>query len=246
MSTTTASAAVLPQEHVDALVTAYQAYDEINRARPGEIVDPVARAKATTQRTKNRQAAAKRLANLVTAGRAAGWPVRALAEPLGITPERLRQIAKEFATSGRNVKPRFPTYAPPVEEKVVPVKKVIVRTNLTTAQAKTLATLAKDAPHNTGSRPLNSPVRKASEEFSRLIIEHHKSGVTWREMAEATGYTVTGLRMRAARHGYGKGAPPSIAPYRGVVIHAPKGEVAGTGTEKQDAAPKAKRTKKSA
>ena len=42
-------------------------------------------------------------------------------------------------------------------------------------------------------------------------------------------HTASGIRMRAARHGYGKGAPPSIKGYRGVVIHPPRG-----GTRKKE------------
>src|SRR5690606_41443725 len=63
---------------------------------------------------------------------------------------------------------------------------------------------------------------KDSERFSRMIIRLHRRGVVWREIAEASGHTISGLRMRAARHGYGKGAPPSIAPYRRSVIPRPK------------------------
>lgn len=224
MSTTPGTAAVLPQESRDALIAAYQAYNEANQVRPGEIENPEARRKATERRDKNRQDRARRLANLAAAGRQAGWPVRALAEPLGVTPERLRQIIKDWGSGARNVRPRFPKYAPPVTQKVVTPRKTIVRSHLTKAEAKELRDLAKDAPHNTGSRPLDSKFRKASERYSALLIEYHDRGVTWGEMAEVTGYTITGLRMRAARHGYGKGAPPSIEPYRGIVIHSKKVE----------------------
>lgn len=210
---------VLPQEATDALVDAYKAYDEANKVRPGDLDDPAARRKASAKRDQDRGRAAKTLANLAAAGRRAGWPVRALSEPLGITPERLRQIINEWSTNGR-VAVKFPKYEKPVVAKPVVAKKTVRRSHLTAAERKRLAVLAKDAPHNTGSRPLDSPFRKASEDFSALIMELHDRGVTWGEMGQATGLTVNGLRMRAARHGYGNGAPPSVDPYRRIVIHS--------------------------
>lgn len=223
------------------MVAAYQAYAQVNQVHPGEIENPEARRKATERKAKNREERARRLANLAAAGRQAGWPVRALAEPLGVTPERLRQIIKDWGTGAR-VRPSFVKYAPPVTRKAVVPKKTIKRSHLTEVEATELTELAKKAPHNTGSRPLDSPFRKASEDYSKLLIKYHDRGVTWGEMAEVTGYTVTGLRMRCARHGYGKGAPPSIEPYRGVVIHPKKVEDAAEGANAPKAATKRKKS----
>lgn len=227
----TQAVTVLPEDVAAALESAYGDYS-----------------KAVTERSENREKAAQRLANIAAAGRRAGWSVRALAEPCGVTPERLRQIIKEWS-NGKRVKVKFPKHVP--AKKAAPRARVR-RAHLTKAQAKELARLAPDAKKNTGSRPLDSKFRLASEEFSALIKEHHESGVTWREMSDATRswnswpmdeemvaaiqsaeekeqddpfpptHKVSGLRMRAARHGYGKGAPPSIQPYRRMVIHPVK------------------------
>lgn len=230
----TQAVTVLPEDAAAALKAAYGDY-----------------AQAVTERSNERAKAARKLANIAAAGRKAGWSVRALAEPCGVTPERLRQIIKEHA-DGKRVNVKFPKHVAP--KKPVPRPR-IKRAHLTTAQAKELARLAPIARQNTGSRPLTgkgSEFRDASEKFSELIKQHHTSGVTWREMSDATRpwtswpmddemltairiaeergepdpypptHKVSGLRMRAARHGYGKGAPPSIQPYRRVVIHPVK------------------------
>lgn len=197
----------LPQEVWDALESAYQAYHEANQAQ-----------------AKDRDKKAVRLAVLAAAGRKAGWPVRALAEPTGVSAERLRQIIRDRA-AGKPLprSPKFPKYSPPRAKKERPKK--IQRSHLTEEERAELEELAILARQNTGSRPLNSPYRRASERFSALIIKYHKRGVIWGEMAEATGHKISGLRMRAARHGYGSGAPPSIAPYRRMVIHGKHKEV---------------------
>lgn len=204
----------LPSEVTDALASAYTAYS-----------------KAVVERSPDRPAVATHLANLAAAGRKAGWSVRALADPCGITPERLRQIIKEHADGQKVTSVTFPKFSRARKADDKPRTK---RSHLSEADAAELKALAPQAKMNTGSRPLTSPVRKASEKFSRLIIKHHKRGVVWREIAEATDgqHTVSGLRMRAARHGYGKGAPPSIQPYRRVAIHGAK-KVAPHKVEKE-------------
>lgn len=218
----------LPPELWKALESAYQAYNTANQ-----------------ERSKDRDAKAVSLAVLAAAGRKAGWPVRALAEPCGVTPERLRQIIKDRAGGKRlPANPKFPKYEPPRAKKDRTPKSKIKRSNLTPEERSELKELAVLARQNTGSRPLNSPYRRASERFSRLIIKYHKRGVIWGEMADATGHKISGLRMRAARHGYGKGAPPSIAPYRRVVIHGQKKAV--KAPEGQNKAPSKKASRKSA
>jgi hypothetical protein len=204
----------LPQPLRDQLRAAYQDYHQVN-----------ARSDHSDRATKNKQrdAAGRKLASLALAGRRAGWPVRLLAEPCGdITPERLRQIIRDRAPSRVPAgTPSFPKYERPRPAPKRPRNK-IKRSSLTEKEAAELARLAVTARQNTGSRPLTSQYRKDSERFSQMIIRLHKRGVVWREMAEASGHTISGLRMRAARHGYGKGAPPSIAPYRRIVIHPAK------------------------
>lgn len=299
---------VLPTEARDALKSSYDAY-----------------AKSISERSSERQSKAKTLAALASLGREAGWSYKRLAEPCGVTPERMRQIV----TGNSGGKPPkgtasvFPPYSPLLKEKPQARSH---RANLTEEEARELRDLADDARRNTGSRPLDSPFRAASVRFSDLIKMHHDRGVIWDEISDATRnwdtwplsgkaakhvehvrelrreqsklrmerkvipnetralrlkirsaskpnskkkrteeeleqfrsritelelrreeinsrmteiseellllekqdplppqHTASGIRMRAARHGYGKGAPPSIKGYRGVVIHPPRG-----------------------
>lgn len=299
---------VLPAEARDALKSSYDAY-----------------VKSISERSSERESKAKILAALASLGREAGWSYKRLAEPCGVTPERLRQIVNgnPGGKPPKGTASVFPTYSPPRKEK--PQART-QRAHLSEDEARELRDLAGDARRNTGSRPLDSPFRVASVRFSDLIKMHHDRGVIWDEISDATRnwdawpltgkaakhveavrelrreqsklrterksipnetralrlkvrsaskpnskknrseeeldqfraritelearreeinsrmteiseellllekkdplppqHTASGIRMRAARHGYGKGAPPSIKGYRGVVIHPPRG-----------------------
>lgn len=299
---------VLPQEARDALRSSYEAY-----------------VKSISERSPERANKAKILAALATLGRDSGWSYKRLAEPCGVTPERLRQIVNgnPGGKPPKGTSAVFPAYSPPRKEKP-PAR--AQRAHLSEDEARELRDLAGDARRNTGSRPLDSPFRVASVRFSDLIKMHHDRGVIWDEISDATRnwvswplsgdaakhvetvrelrreqsklrmerkpipnemkalrlkirsaqkpnskknrseeeldgfrariselearreeiniklaeisdellalekkdplppqHTASGIRMRAARHGYGKGAPPSISAYRGVVIHPPRG-----------------------
>lgn len=306
---------VLPQEARDALKSSYDAY-----------------AKSISERSSEREGLAKALAALASLGRDAGWSYKRLAEPCGVTPERLRQIVNgnPGGKPPKGTTSVFPAYTAPRKEKPQARKR---RAHLNEDEARELRDLAGDARRNTGSRPLDSPFRVASVRFSDLIKMHHSRGVTWDDISDATRnwdswplsgkvakhietvrelrreqsklrterkpisnqtkalrlkirsaskpnskknrteeeldgfrdqivqlenrreeitsrlneiseellslekkdpmppqHTASGIRMRAARHGYGKGAPPSIKGYRGVVIHPPRG---GTARKKE-------------
>lgn len=196
----------LPKELVDDLQRAYQEYRD---APP---------------RSKQHHEKARYLAYFLSAGHKQGWPVRVLAEPCGVSPERLRQIIRGWKPKrgGRPPKnlPTFPNYIAPERPKT---RRPRQRPQLTEAQKRELRELAELAAQNTGSRPLNSKYRKASEKFSALIIKYHDEvGLTWQDIADASGRTAIGIRMRATRHGHGDSVPPTVTPYRRVVIHPQK------------------------
>lgn len=298
----------LPNDAREALESAYQAY-----------------ARSISERSNERAERAKTLAALASVGHDVGWSYKRLAEPCGVTPERLRQIVNDNpgGKAPKGAESLFPPYAAPRKAKPQARSQ---RTHLTEDEARELRDLAGRARRNTGSRPLDSPFRIASVRFSDLIKMHHDRGVIWDELSDATRgwdtwplagqvakhvdtvrelrreqsklraerkpipnetralrlkigsaarpnakkqrseeeldafrdqirerearraeinarldqisdelielekrdplppqHTASGIRMRAARHGYGKGAPPSISAYRGVVIHPPRG-----------------------
>jgi hypothetical protein len=172
-----------------------------------------------------RVARAARLAAIAQAGRDAHWRWKTLAEPCGISAERLRQITGRYLDPSADVGkiPAFPDFtARQAEARGADLRPAPVpRGTLTEAEWRELRELAAVARTNTGTVPLNDRRRLASERFSELIIMLRGRRVTWREMSNASGHTQVGLRMRAARYGHGS-LPPSVAPYRGVSIHDPK------------------------
>lgn len=201
---------VLPEELSSALRSAYQEY------------------RNTPDRGKNLKAA-QYLAALARNGYDQGWPIRLLAEHChldqknarGVTPERLRQIMHDFQPARRPPRlPKFPRFERPERQRSERRPRA-KRAELTKKQAKELRDLTAIARQNTGSRPLDSEYRTASKKLSALIMEYHDKGVIWDDLAEASGLSASGVRMRAARHGYGKGAPPSVTGYKDVMIHPP-------------------------
>lgn len=198
-SVPTGGASVLPADAQKALADAYQAY------------------KGAADHPRSREMRGRKLANTAQSGIEAGWPLRLLAEPCGVSSERLRQVVNQYGTDERIGSKKFPPYvrprkAPPREHKRRKVS------HLTDAEIAELAELAPLARENSGTRPLGSKYRVASERLSSLIITYHDRGVIWREMSEATGLTIVGLRTRAARHGYGK-TPPTVKPYLRIDVH---------------------------
>lgn len=169
----------------------------------------------------------RKLAVIAKAGHDRGWPYSEMAIPCKMTPERLRQIVATLdketpkPTSDPELLDKFPEYTAPPNQKKNPNKKVrkTKRSSLTDAEVAKLKELAPLARQTSGSTPLDSPVRKATKEFSRLIIKFHSRGVIWHDLAEATGLSEAGVRSRAARHGYHHGPPPSIPPYRETTIY---------------------------
>lgn len=210
---TTTGAWVLPDDVATMLRDAYSHYREMvtNRAS-GDA----------------KREALRELAVIAKAGREKKWPYPEMAAACDMTAERLRQIVATLDKErprpqvSQELKDQFPDYvAPPHQRKKQPARRVrkTKRSTLTEAEIKKLQELAPLARTTSGSTPMNSPVRKATKEFSKLIIKFHSRGVIWRELAEVTGLSEAGVRSRAARHGYHNGPPPSIPPYRDTTIY---------------------------
>lgn len=193
----------LPQEHRDALANAYA--DHQNALRSDDEI---------------RERTAKNLAQIFLAARNAGWPNVALGDACGITGTSVSRI---IARNGKGLspakEPKFPTYGGGFVPQHTPTPRRGVRV-LTDEEKQELAELAALARTCTGSRPLNHPSRIASKKFSDRIMTYHDEGVTWSVLAQASGLKVSGVRMRAQRHGYNSGPPPSIPAYKNVVRQA--------------------------
>lgn len=210
---TTTDAWVLPTDVATMLRDAYSLYrEQIANHASGDA----------------KREALRELALVAKAGRDKGWPYPEMASACDMTAERLRQIVASLEKErprpeiSQEIRDMFPEYvAPPHQRKKNPAKKArkTKRSHLTEAEIKKLQELAPLARMTSGSTPLKSPIRKATKDFSKLIIKYHSRGVVWRELAEVTGLSEAGVRSRAARHGYHKGPPPSIPPFRDTTIY---------------------------
>lgn len=203
---------VLPKDVAIVLLNAYSDYrTQVNARAPRDA----------------KWEALLKLAVIAKAGREKGWPYPEMASACEMTPERLRQIVaameKEHPQQpvDQVLADQFPTYAPPPQRKAPQARRPrkTRRSRLTDAERKRLQTLAPLARQTSGSTPLSSPIRKATRDLSKMIIRLHDRGVIWKDLAEATGLSESGVRSRAGRHGYHGGPPPSIPPYRGTTIY---------------------------
>lgn len=210
---TTTDAWVLPEDVATMLRDAYSRYRELVTTRASGDA---------------KREALRELAVTAKAGREKKWPYPEMAAACDMTAERLRQIVATLEKErprpqiSQDTKDMFPEYvAPPNQRKKTATRKVrkTKRSTLTEAEIKKLQELAPLARTTSGSTPMNSPVRKATRDFSKLIIKFHSRGVIWRELAEVTGLSEAGVRSRASRHGYHNGPPPSIPAYRGTTIY---------------------------
>lgn len=196
----------IPSAVTDALATLHQAYRQASSR--GE-----------------RERAGAHLAAYLQQGRERDWSLEDLAEPLEMSGERVRQLIKQFHGSGDDGAwpelPAFPQRSGPRRRRVRPVKPRRPSAIGTELQVR-LAELAPLAAKTNGTARLDSPQRRASEEFSQLIIDLHEAGHTWQQIADASGLSTNGVRMRAARHGYKEGPPRGVPAYRRIDRHSPE------------------------
>ncbi|MEH0110718.1 hypothetical protein V6N00_13490 [Tersicoccus sp. MR15.9] len=155
--------------------------------------------RASARVANRRERATAHLATVLRAGKAAGWSYRSLSSTLGVTAERLRQIATDPIPSEATPVTCFHRESgdPSPEERF---------TQLSAEETATFRALADQARTNhTG--PESAVARVVSERLSAMIHEARQRGVRWVELDEACGYAPGSARARAARHGYERLAP---------------------------------------
>lgn len=203
-----ATSTVLPVEVERSLMGLHAAYQGAVKARNDSA----------------RREAGARLADYAGRGRDRGWLLADLAEPMRITPEALRQLLVRFgdeeAAWSDGELPDFPQ-STVKRRRRRPRPPVLRPGQIESATARRLRQLAPQAAKTKGSTPLDAPERRASEEFSDLIKSLHAAGHSWQQIADASGLSMAGVRMRAARHGYKAGPPKGVAAYQGVYRQSP-------------------------
>jgi transcriptional regulator with XRE-family HTH domain len=131
-----------------------------------------------------------------------GWKLQALADAVGLTRERIRQIESKaspalvihvLADPGSFPVPELDTI-----EIEVPAPPVFIEPS-----PETLARLLELKPLAQKVRYDHSTYRKEAEEYSALIWHAHSvEGVTLYRLAKRLGVTHGALRFRLARYGY--------------------------------------------
>lgn len=129
--------------------------------------------------------------------RDAGWTLQAIAEPLGITRERIRQRLPRAARDYDLFAPKAPSLKPWRKPKP----------SLGPAELRRIAELHPLATQCRGTHGEGHPYRVASVELSELLANAQLRGVSRKEMASAMGLTVDAITQRLKIHGYHKVAP---------------------------------------
>jgi transcriptional regulator with XRE-family HTH domain len=138
----------------------------------------------------------------VKALRLKGWTLEAIADSLGLTRERIRQI-QIMATPANIVyilsnPGEFPV--PELETKEI---EVVGDADYIEPSSETLARLLELQPFAQKVRYDHSTYRKEAEEYSALVWHAHSvEGVTLYRLAKRLGVTHGALRFRLVRYGY--------------------------------------------
>lgn len=131
-----------------------------------------------------------------------GWTLASIADPLGLTRERVRQIANscksiELAQSFADARgwdiPRVPYLAPKYIRKTpVPLK----------PSEETIARLMALKPVASSVRWTSDKGRAEAEEYVGLIAKEIERGVSVYMVAKALGVTPLAIRSRLSRYGH--------------------------------------------
>jgi hypothetical protein len=143
----------------------------------------------------------------------AGWTLQAIADPLGVTRERVRQRcvdATEAAYSSPEL-PEVPVWVPPVKPRKVSPPQMRSEFQRWLQETYALASRCR------GSHAIGSPPRVATEQVWAAIHRVVKQGISCAEVARVVGVQTRTIYAGLSRHGYRK-LPPSQQAYEGKPI----------------------------
>ncbi|NBQ63971.1 MAG: hypothetical protein EBT95_00135 [Verrucomicrobia bacterium] len=136
------------------------------------------------------------------------WSLQSIADAVGFTRERIRQIC-EVTSVPTNISYSIPT--PPLK----PVKEKRV---LPEPDQKSIERLLKLQPMAQQVRSHSTKFRKEAEEYSALVYKVYKEdGVSLFRLAKYLGVTHGALRFRMARYGYIKTKNPKSSCYQPIL-----------------------------
>lgn len=143
-----------------------------------------------------------RLGGYLVVLRSKGWSLATLAKPIGITRERVRQLA-ELDPIGTALEELncgawgFPVPEVPTKPEVIKVKRTVIEPD-----PEVVARLQTLQPYARSVRGKNPKYRKEGEEYSRLVAGEVSRGVSTNRLAKTIGVTNSALRFRLVRYGY--------------------------------------------
>jgi predicted transcriptional regulator len=130
--------------------------------------------------------------DLIKGLRRVGWTYASIADPLGLSRERVRQISSQRGSGTYQESIPLPPYKP------VKVERVFVEPS-----AETLARLKELQPKAQQVRSTSPRYRQEAEEYTALLNKAHvEEGVSVYRLAKRLGITHSSIRFRLARYGY--------------------------------------------
>lgn len=175
-----------------------------NQVLPDDFAATLRQMYASIRGVREPSDANSRFDALLKTARDAGWSLTALAAPLGITREAVRRRIGRATRVDElmlvPVPPRRAVQEPPplVESPKLPAAEIV--------DLRRMQAIARTV---NGGTPVDSPLRRVSEQYSARLAAHVHSGFSVYYLARAIGVGTGAIFLRLARHGY-RTPPPSI------------------------------------
>lgn len=133
-----------------------------------------------------------------------GWTFVAMAQPLEVSRERVRQLANSATGHAHGIDIPSPVFKPdPVP------KPKLAKLSLSEAEVEWLRQLYESARLTNGATPVDDPLRQTSEQFTAELAACRQRGVSVHMIAKQLGVSTSTIRFRLGRHGY-QSLPPSM------------------------------------
>jgi hypothetical protein len=143
-----------------------------------------------------------------------GWTFVALAQPLGLTRERVRQLANGATGHADGIDVPAPPQRPAPQPPGPPPPPSPALGEEEVAHLRRMWKMARKV---NGATPADHPLRVLSRQFSAELAAAHSRGVSVYRIAKQLGVSHSAIRYRLGRHGY-MPLPPSMRhqQYKGV------------------------------
>src|SRR4029453_17031004 len=130
---------------------------------------------------------------LVTALRSQGWPLRAIAEPFGVSRTAVQDWEKKYT-------PETPLpEVPQVPSRPKKIKEKKEKYILSPEECQTLKELADLASSVRRFTDENAPSRRAANELELKILEYTDLGVSRVDLAKASGVSDSSIKQRLTK-----------------------------------------------